>query len=212
MEKRAAAKAYSPLPPEPAERKGKDQCIALVGLPASGKSAVGAALARRLGWSFVDLDELIVAEAGQSIAEIFRVNGEETFRKLESTILEKATRARTVVLATGGGCVLASGNRELLRERCTVVWLDLSPEAAAGRAKVGTRRAGDSRPGMGQATVSKNIAQAVRPLLADGNIGEKMRALDRIRRPLYQECASIIVQAEDKSPAAIVEELYAALD
>lgn len=143
---------------------------------------------------FVDLDERIVEAEGRSIAEIFKLDGEVAFRKLESSFLEQATRGGKVVLSTGGGCVLAAGNRELLRERFVVIWLDLSPELAAIRASRASQ------------------APAVRPLLADGDVLERMRALDQIRRPLYCECADIVIQVEDKSPAAIVEELYAALD
>ena len=169
----------------------KPQGIALIGLPASGKSSIGSFLAKRLGLPFVDLDERIVVADGRPIAEIFRVNGEQAFRQLESDFLDQATREGKVVISTGGGCVLAPGNRNLLRERCVVVWLDLSPELAAARA---------------------DRAPAVRPLLAMGDMVEQLRALDKIRRPLYRECADIIVQVGDKSPAVIVEELYAALD
>ncbi|MDX9959022.1 MAG: shikimate kinase [Clostridia bacterium] len=203
-------------------RRGKPQCVALIGLPASGKSAVGSALARRLGLSFVDLDEQIVAGTGRSIAEIFRLDGEEAFRLLESESLEGATRGGRIILSTGGGCVLAPGNRSLLKERCTVVWLDVSPEVAAARADP----AGNREPHRGAGQKTKPTAgldtkpaagldakpPAVRPLLADGNVLERMCALDAIRRPLYRECADIIVQAEGKSPIAIVEELYAVLD
>jgi shikimate kinase len=188
----------------------KPQCIALIGLPASGKTAIGSALARRLGLPFKDLDEQIVAGSGRSIADIFRIDGEEAFRQLESDFLDQATRGGTVVLSTGGGCVLAPGNRSLLRERCTVVWLDVDPEVAAGRAKP----AADRGPGRSvkPAAGTDGPAPAVRPLLADGNVLERMRTLDLIRRPLYCECADIVIQVEGKTPAVIVEELYAALD
>jgi shikimate kinase len=140
------------------------------------------------------LDEKILAEEGRPIAEIFRADGEGAFRELESASLDRWTGGGRLVLSTGGGCVLASGNRDLLKERCTVIWLDLSPELAATRAGRGSQ------------------TPAVRPLLADGDIVERMRILDAIRRPLYRECADIVIQVGDKSPAAIVEELYAALD
>lgn len=151
---------------------------------------------------FVDLDERIVAGAGRSIAEIFRVDGEGAFRQLEGEFLDQATSGGKLVLSTGGGCVLAPGNRRVLRERCTVVWLDLRPEAAATRAGAGGKKS-DGRDAQ---------APAVRPLLADGDLLERMQALDAIRRPLYRECADIVIQVEGKTPVAIVEELHAAMD
>jgi shikimate kinase len=196
----------------------KPQCIALIGLPASGKTCIGSALARRLGLPFIDLDEQIVAEDGRAIADIFTLDGEGFFRKLESECLDRATSGGKVVLSTGGGCVLAPGNRDCLRERCTVVWLDLSPELAAARADAAGSRGhhqGAGQASSRKATVTLGLVAptpAVRPLLADGDIVERMKTLDSIRRPLYRECADIVVQVEGKSPAAIVEELYAAMD
>jgi shikimate kinase len=180
----------------------KPQCIALIGLPASGKTCIGSALARQLGLPFVDLDEQIVAEEGRAIADIFKVDGEGFFRSLESACLDRATKGGKVILSTGGGCVLAPGNRDIIKERCTVIWLDLSPELAAARAEAGgMKNAGSNSP-----------AAAVRPLLSGGDMVERMRALYATRRPLYHECADITVQVEGKSPAAIVEELYALMD
>jgi shikimate kinase len=213
------------------KRVSRPGCIALVGLPASGKSSIGAALARRLGLPFVDLDEKIVTEEGRTIAAIFKEDGEAAFRQLESSSLDKATGRGKLVLATGGGCVLTPGNRALLVERCLVVWLDLSPELAAARVKAGGRKAGSRKAGgrnaetsgsgtskvAGDQTMDQTVDQisresAVRPLLADGDVLDRMRTLDAVRRPLYRDCASIIIQVEGKTPAAIVEELYAALD
>lgn len=184
------------------KRYAETRCIAIVGLPASGKTSIGSALAHRLGVPFVDLDEQIVKAEGRTIAQIFKVDGEAVFRQLESAFLEHATRDGTLVVSTGGGCVLAPGNRSLLRERCFVVWLDLSPELAAVRAEAGSRMdAGRSA-----------MAPAVRPLLPEGDLLDRMKVLDAIRRPLYRGCADIVVQVGDKTPASIVEELYAALD
>jgi shikimate kinase len=188
----------------------KPQCIALIGLPASGKTCVGSALARQLGLPFVDLDECIIAEDGRAIADMFKADGEEYFRRLESACLDRATRGGKLILSTGGGCVLAPGNRYILMERCTVVWLDLSPEVAAARAE-GVGKRGSGRDARTAAALDAK-APAVRPLLAGGDIVERMKTLDSIRRPLYRECADIVVQVEGKSPAAIVEELYAAMD
>lgn len=194
------------------KRTAQGRCIALIGLPASGKTSIGSALARRLGLPFVDLDEQIVAAEGRPIAEIFRVDGEGAFRQLESDFLARATKGGKVVISTGGGCILDPANRNVLSDRCTVVWLDLSPEAAAARVESGGRKAGDGKSAGKKPAPQADQAPAVRPLLADGDILERMKALDAIRRPLYRECAEIVIHVEGKIPATIVEELYAAMD
>ncbi len=94
--------------------------LILTGFPGVGKSAVGRALARRLGWGFLDLDEAVEAAAGRPIPRIFAEDGEEAFRELETRALEQALRAERLVVATGGGVLLRERNRELLQGRIVV--------------------------------------------------------------------------------------------
>src|SRR4029453_2479239 len=76
----------------------------LIGLPGSGKTTIGAALANRLSMEFVDLDKEIETREGNSVPEIFAAHGEAHFRQVESTLLlEWATAQRSFVMATGGG-------------------------------------------------------------------------------------------------------------
>ena len=98
--------------------------LILIGLPASGKTSVGRALARRLDMPFYDCDEAVETAAGQSVSAIFSQHGETFFRDMESKILEDLCSRERCVIATGGGAVLRQENRLLLRRSGVVFWLD----------------------------------------------------------------------------------------
>ncbi len=89
----------------------------------SGKSQVGAALARRLGWRFVDTDAEIVARGGRSIPAIFRESGEVHFRAIEQAVMREVIKRAQTVVATGGGAILSGANRRLMRNAGPVVYL-----------------------------------------------------------------------------------------
>ena len=100
--------------------------IYLVGFMGAGKSAVGAALAERLGRDFVDLDAAVEATRGMTIREIFERSGEDAFRAAESAQLRRVAASRDLVVATGGGAFASAANRELIRASGGVsVFLDL---------------------------------------------------------------------------------------
>ena len=113
--------------------------LILIGLPASGKTSVGRALARRLDMPFYDCDEAVETAAGQSVSAIFSQHGETFFRDMESKILEDLCSRERCVIATGGGAVLRQENRLLLRRSGVVFWLDrplddiLSTDFQSGR-------------------------------------------------------------------------------
>lgn len=112
--------------------------VVLVGLPGSGKSAVGRRLARRHAAELVDLDERIETAAGATIPEIFEREGEPGFRARERAVVEALGPAArsgplTRVVATGGGCVVDPRNRWRLYRDRVAVWLDVRPEVAAQR-------------------------------------------------------------------------------
>jgi shikimate kinase/3-dehydroquinate synthase len=99
--------------------------VALVGLPGSGKSAVGAALARRLRWRHVDTDALVEQRAGRGISELFAAEGETGFRARELAALQEALDGeQPVVLSCGGGLAAQPGAGALLFDSAWVVWLD----------------------------------------------------------------------------------------
>jgi shikimate kinase/3-dehydroquinate synthase len=121
--------------------------IILVGLPGSGKSAVGRRLAHRHGATFIDLDDVIETAAGRSIPDIFAERGEAAFRALERDAVEglgpaDADAAVRRVVATGGGAVVDPRNRWHLYRGRLPVWLDARPEVLAQR----LRRSPNVRP------------------------------------------------------------------
>lgn len=97
--------------------------IVLIGMPGTGKSVVGRALAERLNFTFVDVDDLIVEAAGKSLPEILRTEGLEAFLALEGQVGETLDRERYVI-ATGGSMVLSEKAMEHLKEDSITVWLE----------------------------------------------------------------------------------------
>lgn len=162
--------------------------LVLVGAPGAGKTTVGRVLARRLGVSFTDVDELIVERAGKPIADMFLEDGEEAFRALEQTVVADALTGTDGVLALGGGSVLAAGTRERLRGHRVV-------HLTVGLAD-GLRRTGMS---------------TARPLLAGVNPRATFRALLDARAPLYREVATVEVDTSRRSTSRVAREVLAAL-
>lgn len=176
--------------------------MVLVGMMGAGKSTVGRALADRLGWAFLDTDEVIERTVGRTVAEVFAADGEAAFRAEERRALAgalPATPAATpagkstdgpVVLSVGGGAVLDPENRRQLREADLVVWLRAEVPTLAARVGAG---AGDERP-----------------LLGDDPVAALARLL-RERRALYEELADLVVDVDDLTPADAVERIVVAL-
>lgn len=118
--------------PEPARAVGRVSLVCLVGFMGAGKTSVGRLLSRRLGWSFDDLDDRIVAQEGRSIAEIFRDSGEEAFRHAETAalraLLDGPASSRRII-ALGGGAIAEAENAQLLQAAgAAVVFLDAPVE------------------------------------------------------------------------------------
>ena len=158
--------------------------ITLTGFMGSGKTTVGKVLADFLGCPFMDLDELIVKKAGKSIPDIFAQDGEAAFRQLEARILRQQVEKyaeSTVVLALGGGAVLAPASAALLHEKTVCIYLRASLETLLARL------AGET---------------AGRPL-ADDAIAERLAA----REPLYEETAHVIVDTDGLSPDEVADEI-----
>jgi len=160
--------------------------IILIGLMGSGKSILGKQLASRLSLDLVDLDDLIVSQAGKTIPEIFKDEGEEAFRALESKVLAEAlAQDNEQIIATGGGAVLSAENRALMKQNGYVIWLDASPTVLAERI------AGDTN----------------RPLLDDVDPLFKMISLATQRNPLYAEVADLRVDTEKLSDKEAVAKI-----
>ena len=138
--------------------------VALIGMPSSGKSSIGRALARRTGKTLVDLDEEIERMSGRRIPDIFAQVGEAEFRRLETAAVAKFAKENRQILACGGGVVKTPGNVRLLRQNGVVVFID----RPVGRLAVG-----------GYRPLSKSA--------------EALRAMEAERRPLYQAAADVTV-------------------
>ena len=169
--------------------------VVLVGLPGSGKSAVGRRLAHRHGASFVDLDEVIEKSAGSPIPDIFASRGEAAFRELEReavTGLGPADPEPEIrrVIATGGGAVIDPRNRWALYRHRVPVWLDVRPEVLAQR----LRR-------------SPNV----RPLIAGRDPMGAIRNLTRDRERFYSAAHRMNGVAELVSIVERIDELVARL-
>ena len=161
--------------------------IYLLGFMGSGKSTVGRHLARRLGWSFFDLDDEIEAAERTTIARIFDDRGEAEFRRIESEVLASHVRwiefGRPAVVALGGGAFLAPANRELAASHGVTVWLDCDFDRIARR-----------------------VAQAThRPLARDP---DKLAALFNQRRDIYR-LADVHVPVETDDAEAVADAILA---
>lgn len=97
--------------------------IVMVGMMGAGKSAVGRALAGRLGVPFLDSDQEIEAAAAMTVAEVFERDGEAFFRNRESEVIARLLATGPCVLSTGGGAYLRAENRERIHEKGVAVWL-----------------------------------------------------------------------------------------
>jgi shikimate kinase len=120
--------------------KTPNQNIALVGFMATGKSAVGRNLARKLHRRFVDLDALIEKAEGRKVREIFAEKGESYFRRLEKQTLEQILSQQGQIIATGGGIILDEGNLTLLRQKSLLIGLTASTEVLVGRVGRNSKR------------------------------------------------------------------------
>lgn len=116
------------------------QNIILAGFMGTGKSSVGRKLAERLGWTFIDTDEIIERRAGRTISEIFATDGEPAFRAMEAAIARELAGMRNHVVSTGGGMVVAEANLRALEAAGAVVLLEADAEAIYNRIKSQTHR------------------------------------------------------------------------
>lgn len=150
--------------------------VVLVGFMASGKTAVGRRVARRLGYTFLDTDHLIEDEIGITIAQLFEEQGEAAFRRLESAVADKLCELENHVISTGGGILTQPGNLERLKLAGLVVFLNADLEEIIERLQRDTRR----------------------PLVQGGGLREKVTALLTERLPVYQQ-SDVIIDTKGKS-------------
>jgi len=162
--------------------------IVLVGPMGVGKSTVGRLLAERLGCSYRDTDDDIVAEQSRTIADIFVDEGEPVFRAIEKQAVQRALAEHDGVLSLGGGSILDEDTRGLLAGH-RVVYLSMDVEEA----------------------VQRTGLNAARPLLAV-NPRRQWRELMEARRHLYTEVAVAVVPTDGRTPEEVTQAVLDALE
>lgn len=157
--------------------------VALVGLRGAGKSSIGAAVAKRLGVPFVELDELIVREAQMTLPSIFEIHGEAYYRHMEREVLRRLLDSnKPTVVATGGSIVTDAETWGLLRSRARTVWLKATPREHWDRV----------------------VAQGdVRPMRGRPRAMNELRQLLAVRTPLYEQ-AEVTVDTSSGSIDGVV--------
>ena len=158
-------------------RKWQSGNLILVGMMGSGKTTMGRLLARHLGKNFVDSDEEIQNRTGVTIPHIFDVEGEAGFRQRETAVIADLLGHDNLVLATGGGAVLAEQNRLMLQQGGIVIYLKANVHDLWLRTRHDRNR----------------------PLLQTGDPHAKLTELHDHRDPLYQQVADIVVQSGRQS-------------
>jgi len=153
----------------------------------AGKSTVGRLLASGCGLEFIDCDRELEQRTGTSIANLFELEGEAAFRQREGQLLEELSSRERVVLATGGGAVLAEHNRQLLRSRGLVIYLQASLDQIARRTR----------------------SDGARPLLQVGDRRARIQELLAQRGPLYRQTAHLVFRSAAANPRRLVERLLA---
>jgi shikimate kinase len=159
--------------------------VYLVGLMGAGKTTVGRQLAKRLHRRFLDSDHEIEARTGVRIPVIFEIEGEAGFRKRESQVLAELAQEADLVLATGGGAVLAPQNRDCLRDSGVVVYLCATPEVLFERTRHDRNR----------------------PLLQVDNPLAKLRELFAQRDPLYRATAHLVMAGEEGGASYLAQRI-----
>ena len=159
--------------------------VYLTGFMAAGKSTVGPLLADRLGYRFLDLDWLVEARTGRTVAALF-ADGEPAFRAAERQALAETTRGPRMVVATGGGALADPGGLAVARGAGAVVWLRASAAATL-------RRLGDAagRPVL--------AGPDGRPLAGDA-LADRVRRLAAAREPYYAQ-ADVVADADGPADA-----------
>jgi len=166
-------------------RKLQSGNLILVGMMGSGKTTMGRALAKHLGKVFVDSDEEIQSRTGVTIPHIFDIEGEAGFRQRETAVIRDLAERDNMVLATGGGAVLAEQSRELLQQNGVVIYLKASVHDLWQRTRHDRNR----------------------PLLQTADPHAKLTELFQQRDPLYRQVADIVIQSGKQSAHALMLQL-----
>jgi shikimate kinase len=160
------------------------ESVVLIGPPGAGKSTIGKILAQKMQRDFIDTDHLIEETTGKKIADIFLIDGEVEFRRIERDVVLASIKKEGHVISLGGGSVLDSEVETALSKMAEVIFLDVSISNAAPR--VGFNRE--------------------RPLLL-GNPRQQWISLMEKRRPIYERIATRRISTDNRKAHEVVEEL-----
>ncbi len=160
--------------------------VALIGFMGTGKTVVGKALAKKLNWTFVEMDSVIEQKAGKTIPEIFQQDGEIVFRELEIAVTKEVSQEENRVIACGGGVVLNQINIDRLRQKSKIVCLTASPTVIMKR----TLSDGGERP----------LLKVADPILT-------IRELLRFRKPFYERAANITINTSKLDVDTVTEQI-----
>lgn len=163
--------------------------IALIGFMGTGKSTVARELSKKLNMKFVEMDKLIEEREGMKITEIFESKGEEYFRSCETEVLEELSNRKNIIISCGGGIVLKSHNREVLKSCSTVFLLRATSETILERVRY-----------------SKN-----RPILSGNMNSTFIYGLMKKREAMYNSSADVIIDTDDKSIHDICRKIQSSL-
>lgn len=165
----------------------------LIGYRCTGKTTVGRALADRLGWSFVDTDNLVIESSGTSIARMVEMHGWPFFRQRERQVLGTVAAGNTQVVATGGGVVLDDHNVAAMKKSGTVVWLTASEQTIQKR------------------MLADDATAGIRPSLTDQGLIEEIATVMAERKPRYEKTADLTIATEHDSILGICDRIVAEL-
>lgn len=167
------------------------QRIFLTGLSGAGKSTVGRRVAALLNWDFIDTDDVLTEQAGCPVGQALTMYGEERFRQLESEALRAAASRERVVIATGGGAVIAEANRRFMHEQGLVVYLRTGVETAWQRVQTHLQMEGE---------------QVQRPLLAGDDGQQRLRELLTTRAAWYEQ-ADVEISTDATMPESVAQQV-----
>jgi shikimate kinase len=170
-----------------------DAPIFLIGYRGTGKTSVARELADRLAYHWVDADDLVEQLTGKTIAAIFADEGETGFREWEARVVATLCRKRRTVVALGGGAVLREDNREAIYAAGPVVWLTASVDTILER------------------TTADSTTASRRPNLTIAGGRAEIESLLATRMPFYRQCATLVVDTEEKTSAEVAGEIAANL-
>jgi shikimate kinase len=155
----------------------------------AGKTTIGKLLAKHLGRTFYDTDYEIEKRTGVKIPVIFELEGEAGFRKREAAVIQELAKLENIVMATGGGAVLAEENRQLLQANGTVIYLRANVNDLWHRTRNDKHR----------------------PLLQNVDIRAKLEQLYAERNPLYTQIAALIIDTGNQPVTNILNQIEKSL-